>query len=60
MELRSNLPFVAKQFDEHMEDIVEDAKVEIHGYMTNTLQRAGMDVLKESLPLAIEHQEEET
>lgn len=54
-ELKSNLPFVAKQFSEHMETTVEKAKQEIHGYMTNVVQRAGLAALtKGDLPLQIE------
>ena len=56
--LRSNLPFVAESFDEHMEGTVEKAKQEVHGYMTGVLQRAGLNALANgSLPLAIEHKE---
>lgn len=44
-ELKSNLPFVAKSFDEHVERGVEAAKTEIHGYMTGVLTRAGLDSL---------------
>lgn len=55
-DLESNLPFVASQFDEHMENTVEHAKQEVHGYMTATLTRAGLAHLTgpENLPLAIE------
>lgn len=57
-ELGSNLPFVASQFEEHMEDTVEKAKQEVHGYMTATLQRAGIEALTGGqLPLQIEVQE---
>jgi hypothetical protein len=53
--LNSNLPFVADQFSEHMENVFEAAKQEIHGYMTNVIQRAGMSALKNGdLPLQIE------
>lgn len=49
-ELHSNLPFVASQFEEHMEDTVEKAKIEVHGYMTGVLMRAGVDALSGQLP----------
>jgi len=54
--LESNLPFVANQFDEHMENTVEHAKQEVHGYMTGALMRAGMERLAapQDLPLRIE------
>lgn len=55
MELQSNLPFVADSFDEHMENTVESAKQEVHGYMTGLLQRAGLDAITNGrLPLQIE------
>jgi hypothetical protein len=56
-ELRSNLPFVAKQFEEHVEDTVEAAKQEVHGYMTAVLQRAGVEALAANMPLQIEHKD---
>lgn len=58
-ELNSNLPFVASQFEEHMEDTVEKAKQEVHGYMVGMVQRAGLDALGSNLPLAIEHKGEQ-
>jgi hypothetical protein len=55
-ELRSNLPFVATQFSEHVENTVEAAKQEIHGYMTNVVQRAGLEAITNGhLPLQITH-----
>jgi hypothetical protein len=55
MQLASNAPFVADQFDEHMEGTVEKAKAEVHGYMTGALMRAGLTHLEGVvLPLAIE------
>ena len=54
-EIKSNLPFVAQQFSAHMEDTVEKAKQEVHGYMLSTLQRAGLESLTGGvLPLQIE------
>jgi hypothetical protein len=43
--LKSALPFVAGQFPEHMENTVEAAKAEMHGHMTNAIQRAGLDAI---------------
>ena len=45
-ELLANMPFVAESFDKHMEKTVERAKVEIHGYMSATLQRAGLEAIQ--------------
>lgn len=58
-EMNSNLPFVASQFEEHMEDTVEKGKQEVHGYMVGMVQRAGLDALASNLPLAIENKESE-
>lgn len=44
-KLASTIPFIVKQFDEHLEETVEKAKAEIHGYMINTVQRAGIAAL---------------
>lgn len=52
--LTSSIPFVAEQFSEHMENEVEKAKVEIHGYATNLFQRSGLAALTgETPPVAL-------
>jgi|SRR5579864_659620 len=43
--LASNLPFVADQFDRHVEATVEAAKVEAAAYLTAAVQRAGLAAL---------------
>src|SRR3546814_874968 len=48
-ELVSNTGFVAKQFDEHMEQTVEKAKIEVNAYATNTLMRAGLEAVKKPM-----------
>jgi len=40
-----NLDFVEKSFGEHIETVVESAKVEVEAYITGTLQRAGVAAL---------------
>lgn len=47
-EIGENLPFVAEQFDEHIETMIEKAKVEVHGYMQNVIARAGIEALSAS------------
>jgi hypothetical protein len=37
--------FVADQFDEHIENTVEKAKIEVNAYVTNLVQRTGLDML---------------
>jgi len=53
-DLASNLPFVAKSFEEHTERVTESAKAEIHGYMTGVMMRAGVSALSgTSVPLPL-------
>ncbi len=52
-ELEKNLPFVAAQFSEHMEERVEKAKVEVEAYMTNAVVRAGLEALQEQKPIGM-------
>lgn len=59
-QLTSSIPFVAEQFDEHMEGTVERAKAEVHGYMTGVLMRAGVTAIGAEMPLAIEHNPEQS
>lgn len=55
-ELTANVDFIAGSFDEHMEGTVEKAKAEIHGFINNTIQRAGLEVLQGAAPFALETQ----
>lgn len=50
-EITSNVKFVAKQFNETMEETVEKAKQEIHGYIDGAVSRAGISSLKSSDPV---------
>lgn len=45
MNLESNLPFVADQFDKHVEDKIEKAKVEANAYIVAAVTRAGLEAL---------------
>jgi len=44
-KINSSAPFVVDQFGAHMETQTERAKVEIHGYLQNLIQRAGVAAL---------------
>lgn len=56
-DITSSNTFVAKQFGEHMETIVEHAKTEVNAYVTSAVQRAGLEALASGRPvLAIEDQ----
>lgn len=59
--IRGSIPFVAEQFNRHMEEVVESAKVEIHGYANHVLQSAGIAALAPgSDPIALEFDAEAT
>lgn len=45
-EIEANLPFVVKSFNEHVESSIEKAKVEVEAYVTNTIHRTGLSVLR--------------
>lgn len=53
-KLTSSAPFVADQFGEHMEEQMERAKVEIHGYANSLFQRAGVASLTGGSPVTLE------
>jgi hypothetical protein len=57
--LLSNVPFVAKVFDEHMEKTVERAKVEVNAYLQLTLMRAGVARLQEEARLELSSGDED-
>lgn len=53
-DLVSDLPFVAEQFGEHIEDRTEHAKLEVNAYITSALMRAGVASLGEGeAPIAL-------
>lgn len=53
MQLKSNLPFVARQFDKHAEKTVERAKIEVSAYVTGAIQRAGLHALGAEAPFQL-------
>jgi hypothetical protein len=53
MDLRSSLPFMQREFGEHMEGVVEKAKIEVNAYMQTTISRAGLKALTDQAPLAL-------
>ena len=57
MEIEQNAPFVANSFDEYVEDMVEKAKVEVHGYVNGVIQHAGLQALQKPLLTTPEPQE---
>lgn len=53
--LEANLPYLVSTFSEQTEKTVEKAKMEVHGYMTGVISRAGLNALTaDQLPLALD------
>lgn len=57
-KITDSLGWVQEQFDEHMEERVEKAKVEINAYMVSAVQRAGLEALGAVQPLQLEEKDE--
>jgi len=52
-DIRSSLPFMEKQFGEHMENTVEQAKIEVNAYVQNAINRAGVAAIAGHAPLQL-------
>ena len=50
-QIQANMPFVATQFAEHMEHVVTEAKAEVEAFVTNAVQRAGLEAMQEKINL---------
>ena len=48
--LKSNIPFLAEQFDEQMDKSVTEAKGEIEAYVSCMVNRLGLEALREQTP----------
>ena len=48
-----NLEFVAQRFGEHMEEVTEQAKIEVEAYAQATIQRAGLAALAQGTPILL-------
>lgn len=44
-QITGNIDFVAEQFDEHMENTVQKAGIEINAWAQNVIQRAGLNAI---------------
>lgn len=44
-EIGTNMEFVAKSFDKHMQKTVAKAKIEVNAYATSTVMRLGMEAI---------------
>lgn len=56
--LTGSIPWVIESSDKHMEKTVERGKQEIHGWMNSAIHRAGIEALGGSMPLQIDHKDE--
>jgi hypothetical protein len=52
--IESNIPFVANQFSEHMEDTVEKMKTEVGAYIQAVISRTGIEALKGKSPVVLD------
>lgn len=51
-ELTDHIPFIQRSFDEHMENVVEQARTEVNAYAQNQVIQTGITALRwQSLPL---------
>lgn len=48
--LKSNIPYLAEQFAEQMDKTVTEAKAEVEAYVTDTIQRTGLEALEDMRP----------
>jgi hypothetical protein len=49
--VKPNVEFVAQQFGEYMETVVQHAKVEINAYATHAVQQVGLNALQGKMPV---------
>ena len=49
----SGLSFISKQFDEHIEQTVEKAKIEVNAYVESRIRRAGLTALGGVPPISL-------
>lgn len=56
--IESNIPFVANQFSEHMEDTVEKMKTEVGAYIQSVISRTGIEALKGTTPVMLDMPED--
>ena len=52
------MPFIAKSFNEAVENIVETAKVEVEAYMHGRIMQAGLSLLSNEQPILLENKKE--
>jgi hypothetical protein len=60
-EVRSNMPFVATSFNEHLDKAVSSAKIEVETFIDSKIRTAGINALKSDAPessLLIKHEDD--
>lgn len=53
LRIDDNVPYVARSFDEHMEQAKEKARIEINAHVTATIQRAGIAAIAGQAPFEL-------
>lgn len=49
-EIKSNMPFVAKSFSEHLDNVVSSAKIEFDTFVESKIHSAGIESLRDKAP----------
>ena len=50
MQVQSNLPFIGDQFREQMDDVVNEAKIQIEAFAENVIRQKGLEALAANNP----------
>lgn len=58
MEVASNMPFLVRQFEEAMDNVVTDAKGQMEAFVMGAIERTGLEVLRQQAP-ALERPKDE-
>jgi len=58
-DVNSNMPFIAKSFNEHLDKSVSSAKIEMEAFVENKIRSAGLEALRNNAPsIAIEKKDQ--
>lgn len=60
MQIRNNMPFMAKQFTTQMQRTASEAKAEVEAFVSGMIRSTGIETLREQTPLLPDTSEETT
>jgi hypothetical protein len=58
MQIKSNIPFIKRQFSEQMDQTVVEAKNEVSTFLEDTIKKLGLEEYKKELQKSLESKEE--